>query len=195
MRESTESLIAPFWMYLTSSAASPCAKTTSPRPILHDLSCRACRFEIRLRIERRGRFGTTDRVFCFVQRDRRHLIPCGCTVPAGIGFEAGCPIFNRPAPEELSVSVSSTIRRASARTARVPEFPLSVSLDDVNRLDPSTGRAGLAQHRRGRGNWRKPSPESAASTRSRAAGCRKAGRRSSAAGLDPARRCWRSPFW
>jgi hypothetical protein len=30
MRESTESLMAPFWIYLTSSAGSPCEKTTSP---------------------------------------------------------------------------------------------------------------------------------------------------------------------
>ena len=51
MRESTESLIAPFWMIPDVVAGVALREDDLSAPILHDLSCRARRFEIGLHIE------------------------------------------------------------------------------------------------------------------------------------------------
>ena len=175
MRESTETLIAPFWRYRTSLAAiALCEDDLLPVDTSQLFVRRACRFEIRLHIERapilrfRGSFGFHDRATIISRR----------TDPAsGVGTDQ--------AVQYLTVSMPT---RCHSHPASPHQSPARTKESAVwtNPKVPLAGRA----IRRTVASSRKPSPESAASTRSRAAGCRRAGRRSSAAGRDPARRCW-----
>ena len=54
MWDSTESLTAPFWRYLTSLPGSPCEKMTSRRRYATTVPRPACRIEIRFHIEPAG---------------------------------------------------------------------------------------------------------------------------------------------
>src|SRR5689334_22556720 len=66
MRESTDSLIAPFWMYLTSLQGSPCEKTTSPRWYFTTFRAGPVDSRYVSTSNRRRVFGPTGRVLDFI---------------------------------------------------------------------------------------------------------------------------------
>ena len=67
IRESTESLMAPFWMYLTSLPASPCEKTTPPRRYFTILRAGPVDSRYVPRSNPDRIFGSTACAFCFMR--------------------------------------------------------------------------------------------------------------------------------